>query len=76
MVSLLKGTIVGLVLTVALYLVPGVNILSPFIGRIAYLTFGGATARKGIKGGLEVWPESHWPGFALRHADVLQSYTA
>ena len=22
---------------------------------------------------LEVWPESHWPGFALRQADVLQS---
>ena len=26
--------------------------------------------------GLEVWPESHWPGFALRQADVIQSYTA
>ena len=25
---------------------------------------------------LEVWPESHWPGFALRQADVLQSYTS
>ena len=25
--------------------------------------------------GLEVWPESHWPGFALRQADVFQSYT-
>ncbi len=23
--------------------------------------------------GLEVWPESHWPGFALRKADVFQS---
>ena len=23
---------------------------------------------------LEVWPESHWPGFALRQADVFQSY--
>ena len=23
---------------------------------------------------LEVWPESHWPGFALRQLDVLQSY--
>ena len=21
---------------------------------------------------LEVWPESHWPGFALRKADVFQ----
>ena len=25
---------------------------------------------------LEVWPESHWPGFALRQADVFQCYTA
>ena len=25
---------------------------------------------------LEVWPESHWPGFALRQSDVLPSYTA
>ena len=25
---------------------------------------------------LEVRPESHWPGFALRQSDVLQSYTA
>ena len=25
-------------------------------------------------GYLEVWPESHWPGFALRQADVFQSY--
>ena len=25
---------------------------------------------------LEVWPESHWPGFVLRQADVCQSYTA
>ena len=23
---------------------------------------------------LEVWPESDWPGFALRQADVLQPY--
>ena len=23
---------------------------------------------------LEVWPESHWPGFALRQAAVFQSY--
>ena len=29
-----------------------------------------------VSGILEVWPESHWPGFALRQADVLQSYTA
>ena len=25
---------------------------------------------------LEVWPESHWPGFALLQVDVLQWYTA
>ena len=25
---------------------------------------------------LEVWPESHWPGFALRKADVFKSYMA
>ena len=25
---------------------------------------------------LEVWPESHWPGFALRQADVFQPHTA
>ena len=25
---------------------------------------------------LEVWPESHWLGFALRQPDVLQSYKA
>ena len=27
-------------------------------------------------GDLEVWPESHWPGFALRKADVFKSYMA
>ena len=27
----------------------------------------------GITRALEVWPESHWPGFALRKADVFQS---
>ena len=25
---------------------------------------------------LEVWPESHWPGFALREADVFKTYKA
>ena len=28
------------------------------------------------EGRLEVWPESHWPGFALRDADVFKSYMA
>ena len=32
-----------------------------------------AVARDDI---LEVWPESHWRGFALRQADVFQSYMA
>ena len=26
--------------------------------------------------GLEVWPESHWQGFALRQPDVSRSYLA
>ena len=30
----------------------------------------------GLESRLEVWPESHWPGFALRQAEVFQSYTA
>ena len=29
-----------------------------------------------VRRSLEVWPESHWPGFALLQVDVLQSYTA
>ena len=29
-----------------------------------------------VTGDLEVWPESHWPGFALREADVFKSYMA
>ena len=33
-------------------------------------------AQHRLEAALEVWPESHWPGFALRQADVLQSYTA
>ena len=39
---------------------------------------GGTRSEQGTerKMTLEVWPESHWPGFALRQADVLPSYTA
>ena len=33
-------------------------------------------AREGFNGRLEVWPESHWPGFALREADVFKTYMA
>ena len=42
---------------------------------LALLPELGTLDRKQIAA-LEVWPESHWPGFALRQADVLQSYTA
>ena len=27
--------------------------------------------KEGFADALEVWPESHWPGFALRQTDVL-----
>ena len=38
---------------------------------------GGAGDLSRFRGyGLEVWPESHWPGFALRQTDVLYSYVA
>ena len=30
-----------------------------------------ATKNDGSREPLEVWPESHWPGFALRQTDVL-----
>ena len=33
-----------------------------------------AIDRQGVR--LEVWPESHWPGFALREADVFKTYMA
>ena len=36
----------------------------------------GFSSKKPRKFDLEVWPESHWPRFALRQTDVLQSYTA
>ena len=41
-------------------------------GRMESATM--AQARGAID--LEVWPESHRPGFALRQADVFQSYMA
>ena len=31
---------------------------------------------RGLITSLEVWPESHWPGFALREADVFKTYMA
>ena len=30
----------------------------------------------GLADSLEVWPESHWQGFALRQPDVSRSYLA
>ena len=35
-----------------------------------------SSLRGGKKKPLEVWPESHWPGFTLRQSDVFQSYAA
>ena len=47
-------------------------------GQWSLLTEHGMKTGKTTSRGpsLEVWPESHWPGFALLQADVLQSYTA
>ena len=39
---------------------------APLVDGGLDLAFGG-----GDKCALEVWPESHWPGFALRQTDVL-----
>ena len=35
-----------------------------------------ADAEDHVVEALEVWPESHWPGFALREADVFKTYMA
>ena len=40
--------------------------LEPFTGVIDRI----------LEDDLEVWPESHWPGFALREADVFKTYMA
>ena len=45
------------------------------LGVIGWLTGGTLLAVLSIVV-LEVWPESHWPGFALRQVDGLQSYMA
>ena len=47
-----------------------------FPGTLADLQVGAEVQVKYDPDSLEVWPESHWPGFALRQADVFQSYTA
>ena len=43
---------------------------------VATYTDSGGSGETAIDLALEVWPESHCPGFVLRQADVLQSYTA
>ena len=43
------------------------NIATPL--RVRFMRFH-------LSFGLEVWPESHWPGFALREADVFKTYMA
>ena len=47
---LLKGAIAGLLVTIACYLVPGVNVFAPFAGGLA----GGWIAKQGLQGGLTV----------------------
>ena len=44
-------------------------------GAASLMAAQGVSARTAMEI-LEVWPESHWPGFALCQADVFQSYTA
>ena len=67
------------------------NIFDPLSARIAYMLdyevcflsgSVGKVANLGVPdivmtnmSDLEVWPESHWPGFALREADVFKTYT-
>ena len=48
-------------------------------GKNVYSTHGttyNQASEVGRRNPLEVWPESHWPGFALRQSDVFQSYAA
>ena len=51
--------------------------LSVGVAGIAFFAFlvSLAAGRVGRRHLLEVWPESHLLGFALRQPDVLQSYT-
>ena len=66
---------------VSLRLPPGwqLNELQGWDSYVGEIVGGGA--RLGFDFGwysrpLEVWPESHWPGFALREADVFKTYMA
>ena len=48
-------------------------------GKNVYSTHGttyNQASEVGRRNPLEVWPESHWPGFALRQSDVFQFYAA
>ena len=55
---------------------PGSDPLISVIGALSGLEPGERVAARLSLASLEVWPESHWPAFALRQADVLQSYMA
>ena len=46
------------------------------LGLLTMLTLATLERSSGWRYGLEVWPESHWPGFTLRQSDVFQSYAA
>ena len=50
-------------------------VIGELVRRIDGRTFD-RFLREEITGPLEVWPESHWPGFALREADVFKTYIA
>ena len=40
--------------------------------ELARVVLNGGRPKGSVKA-LEIWPESHWPGFALRQSDVFQS---
>ena len=50
---------------------PGVTALDMTTGKALWRQMHSSVEVLGVLG-LEVWPESHWPGFALRQADVSQ----
>ena len=68
MLGLIKGTFLGLLVTVLLYLIPGINLIAPLLGGLA----GGMTARQGLAGGVAVGflmtAVMLLPGLALAYA--------
>ena len=51
-------------------------LLLPVLPVLPVLLSAEQEPRQSALGVLEVWPESHWPGFTLREADVFKSYMA